>query len=757
VRAADWGGLGFGQGWACARDHLPVLADQFVKVRGERARWHGAGPLEGHLASDFGYRVLDLRRRGAELLAAQPPEIVELLEGYTAGYNRSLHEQQLAGTLPEWCAGAAWMRPIEVADLAAYLVDVACLASGRNVAQLIGRAEAPGPEGPMPPSPMEALGNSVPASNGWAVGGDVSASGGGMVLANPHFPWQGEARFWECHLTIPGTYDVYGVCLLGAPGVQIGFNSQLAWTHTFSVGHRFTLYRLDLDPADPTRYRSGDDWRSMAATDRVAEVLGADGTVESVTRRLWTSHHGPMLNLPLLGWGNEVGFTYRDANLDNTRMLEQFLGMGRATDVASFRQVFHDVGGMPWANTLVADAAGDAWYGDHSATPALTPGASQRYRRRLGEDLVAALLAENRIALLDGSDPDDDWQERDGARSPGLEPPAAMPELFRRDVLVNANDSHWCSHWDERLEGFPVLCGPERSPQSLRTRQNLRQARALAERGDVTVDDLVDAVYDGPSLSAELVLDAVVERCRAAGTVTVEGHEADLDEVADVLEDWDRTVTLDARGAVLWRELMCGLGATAWRDAGALFAEPFDAEHPIDTPRTLAPLVGRPADDPVVHAAGHAVRVLAAAGVPLDASLREAQWAPRGSARVVVPGGGEGEGVMNVLVCTENLKNHSLEPVPAGPPPVAGRELTGLAEGGYQLRYGASFLMAVDVTPDGPRGIGLLAYGQSGDVRSPHHADGTVAFAQRQLRPLRFTDAEIDADPELTRVVLRRG
>jgi acyl-homoserine-lactone acylase len=202
---------------------------------------------------------------------------------------------------------------------------------------------------------------------------------------------------------------------------------------------------------------------------------------------------------------------------------------------------------------------------------------------------------------------------------------------------------------------------------------------------------------------------------------------------------------------------MCGLGATAWRDAGALFAEPFDAEHPIDTPRTLAPLVGRPADDPVVHAAGHAVRVLAAAGVPLDASLREAQWAPRGSARVVVPGGGEGEGVMNVLVCTENLKNHSLEPVPAGPPPVAGRELTGLAEGGYQLRYGASFLMAVDVTPDGPRGIGLLAYGQSGDVRSPHHADGTVAFAQRQLRPLRFTDAEIDADPELTRVVLRRG
>lgn len=756
VRASDWGGLGFGQGWACARDHLPVIADQVVKVRSERSRWHGPGHLDAHVASDLGYKVLDLPSRGRELLAAQPPEVRELLDGYVAGYNRSLEEQRAAGTLPGWCADAEWLRPIDAVDLAAYLVDVACLASGRNVAQLIGRAEAPGPDGPATPSPMEALGNSRPASNGWAVGGDVSASGGGMVMANPHFPWEGEARFWECHLTIPGTYDVYGVCLLGAPGVQIGFNRSLAWTHTFSVGHRFTLYRLDLDPADPTRYRFGDELRSMEADDHVVEVLGDDGSTELVTRRLWSSHHGPMLNLPLLGWGTEVGFTIRDANVGNTRMLEQFIGMGRAGTIGEFRQVFHDVGGMPWANTLAADSTGAAWYGDHSATPSLADGASQRYHQRLTEDLVAALLAENRIPLLDGSDPDDTWQVHDGARSPGLVPAADLPELFRRDVLVNANDSHWCSHWEERLEGFPALCGPERSPQSLRTRQNLRQARALAERGGITVDDLVDAVYEGPSLSAELVLDDVVARCRAAGTVTVEGHEADLSAAADVLAAWDRTVTLDARGALLWREAMAALGKASWRDAGALFAEGFDPDDPIGTPRGLAPLAGDPAADPVVHAVGHAVRVLHAAGLAPDASLREAQWAARGEARVAVPGGFEGDGVMNVLVCTEELKNHSLEPVPAGPAPLAGCEQTGLGEGGYQLRYGASFLMAVELTAEGPHGVGLLAYGQSGDPRSPHHADGTVAFAERAVRPLRFTDADIESDPELTRTVLRR-
>ncbi|MFM7068788.1 MAG: penicillin acylase family protein, partial [Actinomycetes bacterium] len=44
VRADDWGGLGLGQGWACARDHLAVIAEQIVKVRGERAEFFGSGP-----------------------------------------------------------------------------------------------------------------------------------------------------------------------------------------------------------------------------------------------------------------------------------------------------------------------------------------------------------------------------------------------------------------------------------------------------------------------------------------------------------------------------------------------------------------------------------------------------------------------------------------------------------------------------------------------------------------------------------------
>jgi len=112
---------------------------------------------------------------------------------------------------------------------------------------------------------------------------------------------------------------------------------------------------------------------------------------------------------------------------------------------------------------------------------------------------------------------------------------------------------------------------------------------------------------------------------------------------------------------------------------------------------------------------------------------------------------------MNVLAPVGALSTTSLEP--SGPVAlrVPGRDRTGLSHGGYQVTYGTSFLMAVELTEDGPRGVGLLAYGQSGDPRSPHHADGTEAYAAAAPRPLRFRDADIEADPELRRRTVRSG
>lgn len=761
IRADSWEGLGFGQGWAIGGDHLPTIADQIVKVRSERALFHGAGPEEVHLASDLGYRMLGVVRHAAALRDAQPDWIRQLVKGYVSGYNRRLAERRDAGDLPAWCASADWIRPIDELDLYAYLGDVALMGSGRNLAHLIGWAQAPGPDGPYPPAPMGALGGSSLASNGWAIGGDVTSSGGGIVLANPHFPWDGEARFWECHLTIPGQLDCYGVSLLGAPGIQMGFNRHVAWAHTFSKGHRFTMYQLRLVEGSPTSYHYGGTTREMTDEEHTVRVLGADGTVGSVSRTMWRSHHGPMLNMPLLGWGSEMAFSYRDANADNTRVLEQFLGMAMADGLEEFRRVFHEVKSLPWVNTLAVDGSGDAWYADASATPALSEAATERFLTRLDTDLVAALAFQNRIAMLDGSEPDDEWVDHPDARSPGLEPPHRLPQMTVRDAVVNANDSHWQSHPSRTLEGYPVLCGLERTPRSLRTRQNLRLAAALAGRGDVTRDDVLAAVFDNECLSADLLVDDVVQRCRAAGSVDLGDRRIDLTGAADVLAAWDRRANLDSVGVVLWREFMCRFDDAAWKDAGALFDVGFDPDDPIATPHTLAPAPATAADDlradPVLLAVAMAMTALEGAGVAIDAPLGQVQWAQRGEHRVAVHGGGEAEGMLNVLAPVGALPSSSLEPPVESNPLLAGHDRTGLAEGGYQVSYGTSFLMVAEMTPDGPDAVGLLAYGQSGDPASPHHVDGTRTYAAGTVRPLRFRDDQIESDPAVHTVRVRSG
>lgn len=749
VRAADWGSLGFGHAWACARDHLPTIADQIVKVRGERARFHGRGPDDAHLASDMGYRALDLAGRAAALRDAQVPDVRDLVAGAVAGYNA-----QLAGAdLPAWCRDAEWIRPIDEIDLWTYLVDVVLLASGRNLIGLIGRAEAPGPDGPHPPAPMSAFG--APAegagSNGWAFGRDATASGGGLVMGNPHFPWDGEARFWECHLTLqtPGAatpeMDVYGCSLVGTPGVLIGFNHDVAWTHTVARGHRFTLARLDLVPGRPTAYRYGDEEREMEAATHTVEVRD-EGPVE---RTLWRTHHGPMVNLPLLGWGLDTAFTYRDANIDNTTALPQWLAMGRARTLDDVQAAFAEHQGIPWVNTLAADRSGRAWYVDGSATPNLGADAQRRFVDRLQTDFVAALLYDNRVALVDGSDPDDEWVVEPGARSPGLVPYHRVPQLERTDVVLNANDSHWSSHPDVRLEGHNVMFGLERAPLTPRTRQNLLAAGRLADLGGVDNQAVLDEVLANRGLTAELLARAVAERART---------RPELRAAADVLDAWDGRVELGSVGAALWREVLAAFTLPEVADAGPLWAVPFDADDPVATPRELADPQsdeGPDAPDRILDALAGAVAALEEAGVALDAPLGDVQWATRGDERIPVHGGIDREGVLNICTAVSPMADTGIEPRPPAPPPLPGRGTTsGLATGGYPCHYGASFLFSVELPPEGPPvGVGLLAYGQSGDPRSPHHADGTHAYTAKELRPLLLDEAAIAEAVEEQRTV----
>jgi acyl-homoserine-lactone acylase len=69
--------------------------------------------------------------------------------------------------------------------------------------------------------------------------------------------------------------------------------------------------------------------------------------------------------------------------------------------------------------------------------------------------------------------------------------------------------------------------------------------------------------------------------------------------------------------------------------------------------------------------------------------------------------------------------------------------------------FGSSFIMAVELTPNGPKADTLLTYSESANPASPHHTDQTRLFAAKQWVPDRFTDAAIDSSPDLEVSIVR--
>ena len=119
IRADNERGLGYGIGYAYAQDNLCLLANEITTVNGERSRYFGPEQFtveeRENQVSDVFFSWLNTPQAVAAFWQAQTPEVRDLIEGYVAGYNRSLTERRAQG-LPQQCQGD-WVREITAQDL----------------------------------------------------------------------------------------------------------------------------------------------------------------------------------------------------------------------------------------------------------------------------------------------------------------------------------------------------------------------------------------------------------------------------------------------------------------------------------------------------------------------------------------------------------------------------------------------------------------------------------------------------------------
>ncbi len=755
IEAGDLGSLAFGQGYAFARQHICILADQIVRVRGERARYFGPGPGRSNVDTDFGYLALGLRENAEAALSRVSEDGRAVVAGYVAGYN---HYLAVTGRdhLPAPCRGAEWVVPIEPVDLVAYGLDIAIMASGDYFVSEIGAARPHAPDevatGPRssgwPPPRLE-------ASNGWAIGADRSTSGHGLLVANPHFPWEGPFQFYESQLTIPGKLDAYGVNLLGMPMLGIGFNRHLGWTHTFSASRQFAVYRLALVADDPTRYHYGDQIREMTHRDYTIAVRQPDGSLTRLTRTLYRSHYGPMIDGAALRWdtGASTAFTLRDAAAEAWNGLDQYLAMMRAENLEQFEAALARYDSTPFLNTLYADRDGNALYVDGSRVPDLDDAAMMAWRLAVKTVPAVRQAWINGVIALDGSLPLFEWRRDPAAVAPGTVPLSRAPRLLRRDFVCNANDSYWMTNPAAPLTGYSPFYGDAGDrPLSPRTRMNLTLLTDTSPSGPSGADGKFDAgeleraILGNRSFTAELLRDAVVKRCRAATTgagAAGDQKVADLATGCALLAAWDGRFDPDSRGAVVWRELLGSFSIADYYE-GRWFSQRFDPARPLATPAGLPPA---PADgpDPILDALAASVARLRQAGLDPAGPLAELQFTDKAGHRLPIHGGIGIDGVTNKA--TYHAEDRTM--MPGFDPGATVNPRTGLTRRGYPVNYGTSFLMVVDFADRVPRARAILTYSASGDPDSPHYADQTRLYADKKLRPIRFTSADIAADPAL--------
>lgn len=785
-------GYGYGYAFAeddictMAADYVTVDA-QRSKWFGPNGSYEqrGNSTTPNNLNSDFYWQSIIDSGTVEKLLPVLEPDAREVVQGYVEGYNRYLaHVGGSAGVPDPTCRGKGWVHPIDLATAYRRFYQLVELASGDVVIDGTATAQPPTPSlpvGSLPlpnlPLPLSArsraarsravraraarsraararatrarartakplppavaarrLARRLPikgaGSNAVAIGHDGTRDHThGLLLGNPHFPWDGDERFYQAQLTVPGKINVSGVGLYGVPAVLIGYTSTMAWSHTVSTAYRFTPYALTLVPGSPTTFLRDGKPVGMTAqkvTVQVPDGSGrhnADGspTTKPATRTLYSAPgYGRIFNA-LAGvpfpWTPTTAYAMRDANASNFRVFNHFFDVDRAHSSEEVLKILKRWQGIPWVNTIASDKQGHALYADIGAVPNVPDAKAKQCDTPLGVATFQLL----RLPVLDGSRSACDWDNDPDAAAPGLFGPSHMPYLFRSDYVTNSNDSYWLANPHHPLTGFARIIGDENTARSLRTRIGLIMTQARVDGSDhlgppgFTRQDMQNMVFSDRQYGGELVRDQLVAMCRSMGGVapSTSSGVVSLGNACNVLAAWDLHENLDSKGAVLFRRFWDrALGAPV-----APFSNPFNAADPVNTPNGLNTA------SPLVRAAlGDAVKDLEGAHIPLDAAPGQVQFATRNAEKIPLHGGpGDPNGDFNAIY-TEFTPG----------------------KGFSDPDLGSSYVQVV-TWHDGfcPDARTILTYSQSANPDSPFYADQTRLYSRKKWVTGLFCRADV--------------
>jgi acyl-homoserine-lactone acylase len=360
---------------------------------------------------------------------------------------------------------------------------------------------------------------------------------------------------------------------------------------------------------------------------------------------------------------------------------EQFLHMMRAHSLAEWKDAMR-IRARTNSSFTYADRAGNIFYLWNAAIPAL-PHPS-------GGDTVAIPIHRTGEA----------WTRYVSFDS--------LPQMLnpKGGYVHNENDAPYYTNMRAPLD--PAAFPPYFPAPRLGLRSQLAIDLIDNDR-KMSLEEVVALKHSYRMLLADRVRDDLVAAVRATHPT------GDVASAIEMIASWDKTAAPDSRGGTLfeaWWRRYVGRGGPAAADT--MFAEPWKASAPTTTPRGLR--------SPVVAAEAFRVAVdeTKRRYGRFDPPWGDVHRVRRGAVDVPVGGCGGDLGCFRVIAYRDD------------------------ADGKRVATGSDGWILAVEFG-DEPRAYSVLAYGESPHETSPYHSDQAEMFARGQLKPVAWTEHDIEA------------
>lgn len=574
-------------------------------------------------------------------------------------------------------------------------VDVIAHTRASSLAGIGAMANAPDLRTLNPPTTREPEGDPAPAdllahlpdadgSNAFALHGSRTKSGRPILLGNPHLPWN--SLYWEAHVTVPGKINFYGSTLPGIPVLRAGFNEHLGWVNTNNAPDLVDVFYFAEDPNKPNHYLYAG--KSLPLTSRTATIAGQQ-------RTFFDTHLGPVVRRQ-----DKKLYVAQSAGIDAVRYYEGFYRLAKTKNLAEFKKVLA-LSLIPFSHFTYADKAGNIFYAWNARLPK---------RLQDGTDYTKPLPAEPKYL----------WKAfHSFSDYPSLLNPTG-------GYIMNSNDPPWYTNLQQRLDpaNFPSYF--ERGDLRLRSQS------ILSLLNNDTKHDLDSAIamkFNTRVLLADRIKADLIAALRAAPAEPI------LVQAAQVLEAWDNHVATTSKGALLFLSFFQAYSTKA----KPIYATPFDPARAGQTPSGLGD-------------AATAVAVMKQVATTMQQRLgaldlaygdrHRFRFIGPDSRPVDLPADGA-SGIYGVY------KVQTFAPEATSPDQklIAGQPSADQTQPKPLAGFGDAWVIAVEFTSP-LRATSVLSYGQTTNPSSKHCCDQIALFANHQLRPIWFTEAELKQNLE---------